>query len=264
MSRIARILILVLAGALLGACCTLRRSYPAPTSAALLAALDRRDAGLTSVRGKAKVDQFTPKGRIKVLVYVLATREGKLRFEAVSPFDTALATLVSDGKRFTSIDHQNHRRYVGEAKPCNIARVLGMALQPTEVARALFGGAPRQAHDTASVSFDRCLGAEVLTLRNAKEGTVQRIHLRRLPNDRYQVLQVSIQGRTGLLLELRYEDFRTIKGQLLPRVIKFRQGEKGSDMIIRYSKQEPNVDLPDAAFVLPDAGNLPEEEVNCP
>ena len=48
------------------------------------------------------------------------------------------------------------------------------------------------------------------------------------------------------------------------RVIKFRQGDKGSDMIIRYGKQEPNVTLPDSAFVLPDAGDLPEEEMNCP
>lgn len=263
MTRTAPALITVMAGLLLGSCCTLRRAYPAPTSAALLAALDRRDAGLFSIRGKAKVDQFTPKGRIKVLVYLLATREGKLRFEAVSPFDTPLATLVSDGTRFTSIDHQNHRRYVGEARPCNIARVLGMALQPTEVARALFGGAPRQAHDSASVRFDRCLGAEVLTLRNTREGTVQRIYLRRHPGDRYQVLRMSVHGRAGLMLDLRYEDFRTIKGQLLPRVIKFRQGAKGSDVIIRYGKQEPNVTLPDAAFVLPGTDSLPEEEMNC-
>jgi outer membrane lipoprotein-sorting protein len=248
----------------LSACCTQRRSYSLPTGKDLLSALDRSDASLSSVRGKAKVDQFTPKGRIKVLVYLLATREGKLRFEAVSPFDTPLATLTSDGVRFTSIDHQNHRLYTGEAKPCNIARVLGMALQPGEVARALIGGAPRIAHDSVAVAWDRCLGADVLVLRDGKQGLEQRIHLRRLAADRYQVLRVIVRGGAGIVLDLRYEEFRNVSGHLLPRVVKFKQPAQKSDVIIRFSRQAANVSLPDSAFVIQDRGGLTEEELTCP
>ena len=70
-------------GALLGAgCpCNKRRTYTAPTAKTLLSALAGHGGRVKTMRTKAKVDQWTKKGRIKVRVYILTTAAGKLRFE---------------------------------------------------------------------------------------------------------------------------------------------------------------------------------------
>ncbi|MFH2007302.1 MAG: DUF4292 domain-containing protein [bacterium] len=260
-----RIVILFLTTALLAGCpCTLRRSYTTPTGKDLLQTLAERDQRVRSMRAKVKVDQWTTKGRVKVRVYILTTAAGQLRFEAVSPFDTALVTLASDGAQFSSIDHKNNIYYSGPAKPCNIARVFGLALEPREVARALSGGAPVLRHDKVSLSWSKCKGAEVLKLEDQKQQLVQRIWMKR-ERGRYRVLQSTVHNAKGqLLFELKFEKFRRISGRMVPRVIKFRQPQRKADVIIRFAKQELNVSIPAEAFRLTAPPGIPERLLTCP
>lgn len=237
----------------------------APTSSALIQTLAGRGGQVKTLRAKAKVDQWTSKGRIKVRVYILSTAAGKLRFEAVSPFDTALVTLTSDGKKFASIDHKNHIFYSGPAKPCNIARVFGLALHPRDVGLALSGGAPVIVHDKKSVSWDKCSGAEVLRIEDTKKKLVQRIWIQREKSGAWRVLRSTVRGPKGkLMVELLFEKFRKIGGRMLPRVIKFKQTKPKADVIIRYHKQKINVSIPDHAFQLAAPPGLPERVLTCP
>lgn len=255
------VLVLMLAGCP----CNIRRTYTAPTPRALISALAGQGVQVKTMRTKAKVDQWSTKGRIKVQVYILSTADGKLRFEAVSPFDTALVTLTSDGKQFASIDHKNHVYYSGLAKPCNIARVFGLALHPKDVGLALSGGAPVIAHDKKSVSWDKCKGAEVLRVENSQKKLVQRIWIQREKSGAWRVLQSTVRdGKGKLMLELLFEKFRKVGGQMLPRVIKFRQSNPKADVIIRYHKQKINVTIPDHAFQLAAPPGIPERILTCP
>jgi hypothetical protein len=215
-----------------------------------------------TLRAKAKVDQFTRQGRIKVKVYMLATQAGQLRFEAVSPFDTALLTLTSTRGRFASIDHRSNVFYTGPAKPCNIARVFGLALEPSEVARALSGGAPLIAHREARVSWDRCQGTERLTLSGEK-GLTQRIWLRR-KDGMFLVVRSEVRDAKGkILLTLAFEQYRRQGARWVPEVIKFTQPARKSDVIIRYQKVELDVEIPEDAFRLSAPAGLPEQELDC-
>jgi len=230
-----------------------------------MSALGGRGGQVRTMRAKAKVDQWTQKGRLKVRVYILATAAGKLRFEAVSPFDTALVTLTSDGKNFASIDHKNNVFYSGPAKPCNIARVFGLALHPKAVGLALSGGAPLIPHDKKSVSWDRCRGAEVLRVEDTTKKHVQRVWIQREKSGTWRVLRSTVRDAKGkVMVELVFEKYRKVGGQMLPRVIKFRQAKPKADVIIRYHKQKINVTIPDHAFRLAPPPGLPERILDCP
>ncbi len=250
---------------LAGCPCTKRRTYTAPTSKVLLSALAGRGDQINTMRSKAKVDQWTRKGRIKVRVYILATASGKLRFEAVSPFDTALVTLTSDGTQFASIDHRNNIYYSGPAKPCNIARVFGLALDPKDVGLALSGGAPVIPHQKAAVSWDKCRGTEVLRVEDTKKKLVQRIWIQREKSGAWRVLRSTVRdGKGKLMVEMLFEKFRKVGKRILPRVIKFRQSKPKSDVIIRYHKQKINITIPDHAFQLKAPPGIPERILTCP
>jgi len=264
MSRLFLVLFftLALAGTWTG-CCTLRRHYPAPTAAQLQTVLSRPARPVQTLRAKAKVDQWTQKGRIKVRVFMLATAKGQLRFEAVSPFDTALVTMTSDGTSFASIDHKQNVFYSGPAKACNIARVFGLALEPRAVARALTGGAPLIPHTRRRVTWDKCKGAERLTL-SGKAGLTQRIWMRRRKGA-WQVLRSTVRNaKDKVVVELRFEGHRRMKGHWVPRVIRFKQPQRKADLIIRYDKLELDVKIPDSAYHLPVPSGLPERVLDCP
>lgn len=255
---------LTLALCLLGTsgCCTLRRSYPAPTAQTLVASLQTPSAPVRTLRARAKVDQWTPKGRIKVKVYLLATRGGNLRFEAVSPFDTPLLTLTAAGGRFASIDHKNNLYYSGPAKPCNIARVFGLALAPGDVANALSGGVPLIAHREKRVHWDRCQGAERLVL-SGEGGLTQQIWLER-KEGQYVVRRSEVtDAGKKVVLTLSFERHRKHGSRYVPEVIKFVQPSRKSDVIIRYQKVELDVEIPDEAFGLPAPAGLPERVLDC-
>ncbi len=250
---------------LAGCPCNKRRTYTAPTPGALVTALAGRGGQVKTMRARAKVDQWTRKGRIKVRVYILATASGKLRFEAVSPFDTALVTLTSDGKQFASIDHKNNVFYSGAAKPCNIARVFGLALEPKDVGLALSGGAPVIPHQKKSLSWDKCKGTEVLRVEDTTKKLVQHIWLQREQSGAWRVLRSTVRDSKGkVLVEMLFEKFRKVGGRMLPRVIKFRQPKTKSDVIIRYHKQKINLPIPDHAFRLTAPPGIPERILTCP
>jgi hypothetical protein len=248
---------------LLAGCCTHRRHYPPPTAARLTGVLKAGRGAPVSLRAEAKVDQWTKKGRIKLRVYMLAAPGGHLRFEAVSPFDTPLVTLTSDGTRFASIDHKHDVFYRGPAKACNIARVFGLALPPREVRRTLLGGTPVIPHRRATLRWDRCEGAEVLTL-SGRGGRTQRIWLRRKRSS-WQVLRSEVRNaKDQVLFELRFERFRRIEGRWVPRVIKVEQPRRKADLIIRYQKLELGVKIPPAAYQLRVPAGLPVRRLDCP
>lgn len=240
-----------------------RRNYPRPTTTALIKIVGSH-ARVGTMRAKAKADQWTPKGRIKLRVYLLSAPRGKLRFEAVSPFDTPLATLTSDGQRFASIDHKQHRYYSGPAKPCNIARVLGLELEPEAVRQVLVGGVPILAHDKASLSWDRCQGHEVLTLQSSQSGRTQIVRLRRRGAGDWRIQSSVVKQKGKVLVELFFKSYRRIQGLHLPRVIQIKQPPHKSDLIIRYAKQEINVEIPEDAFRIKPPAGLPEQVLDCP
>ena len=242
-------------------CLRTERPYGAPKAAELVAHLRSRAARVRTVRAETRMSHRTSQGKVKATVRLMAALGGKLRFDAVSPFDTPLATLVSDGTRFALVDAQKNRHYHGPASPCNIARLLQVALQPAEVLTVLAGGTPIIAHSSARVEWDGRAAAEVLTLQG--DDLVQTIRLDGTGR-RWDLLLSELRTRKGeLLLRIEPGDYRRVDSLRLPGRLQMSQPGNKAELDVVFRGEEVNLKLPSAAFELPGAEGMPSQLVEC-
>src|ERR1035437_6905258 len=67
------------------------------------------------VEGDAKIDHFSPQGRIRGEVIFFAVNPDRVRFDVVSPFGVMLYTLTSNGRSFAMNDLKNKEFLYGPA-----------------------------------------------------------------------------------------------------------------------------------------------------
>ncbi len=139
------------------------RKYPAPQGADLVAAVRARQAKVKSLRAKAVADHMQGKQRVKGDIDILLARPASLHFRAVDPSGAVASMLTSDGQQFALLDVQNNRFLVGDATPCNLARLAEIALDGASIIDLLTGGAPVPDGPVA-VAWDAKAGAEVVTI----------------------------------------------------------------------------------------------------
>jgi hypothetical protein len=251
--------LLVLRG---GSCVQIERPYKAPTAAQVVAAVTARGAQVRSTRAETRMSHRSGQGKIKATVRLMARRGGKLRFDAVTPFDTPLATLVSNGKQFGLLDAQKNRHYHGPASPCNIARLIGVVLNADDALTILGGSTPLIKHDKAELRWDERARAEVLTLRGPG-GVVQTVRLDGTDR-RWDLLGSVIKdGKGATVLSIKTGRFVKRGGLRVPSTIAVRQPKYKAELDVSFKKQELNLTLPAAAFELPAAGGLPSQRVEC-
>ncbi len=192
----------------LAACVRVAPPASAPPTAD--AALGRMHATLAcghSVQASAKVDHLGEGGRVRGDVLLFAARPARIRMDAVSPFGAALATLTSDGARFSLADLKGRRFFVGPATACNIARMTTVAVPGHVLVDLLRGEAPVLKHgpDGSTIRWS-VAGYWVLTLPGEHQAR-EEIHLAPYPSDwtrpwqaqRLRVLDVRVEQQ-GLLL----------------------------------------------------------------
>jgi len=244
-----------------GSCITLERPYKAPRAAEVIAALQARGKRVVSIRAETRMSHRSAQGKVKATVRLMARRGGKLRFDAVTPFDTPLATLVSDGKQFGLLDAQKNRHFHGPASPCNISRLIGVVLQADDVLTILGGSTPLIEHTKASLEWDSRASAEVLTLKGDRATQTVRLdgHERSWDLQRSEIKDDK--GAVVLLIEaggfVKRGDLR------VPTTLSVRQPKYKAELELTFKKQELNLTLPAAAFELPAAGGLSSQRVEC-
>ena len=228
------------------------RPYPAPTAETLLKSLQDRPDKLQSLRAEGRADEMGQGAeRVKVTVNVLVARGGKLRLEAESPLGGALATLTTDGAQFQLLDARNNRFLVGPAEPCNVARLVGVALEPEQVMSVLSGSAPIDG-TPATVSWDSSHGGrDVLELKTADGGS-EKIWLSNRVWDVAAAERKDAAGKT--LWKLEHEEFEDKSGFRLPKRTWIAQPSRKADVRIRWREQEPNVPPKDGVFHLEPGG----------
>jgi outer membrane lipoprotein-sorting protein len=263
MRRVLLVAAVLLWTAAFSGCCGYVRTYHAPVPGNLLSTVNRLNRKTRSLRAKAKADQFTSKGRVKLTVFLLVERPGKLRFEA-TVLDNTVAILTSDGSNFASIDFKKHVAYRGPASPCNIARIFRIPLSPEHVGVVMMGGVPVLRHDSVRVSWDKCTGAEVLTLKNTGSKLTQKIYLKRRKG-MWQITGSKIyDGRGRKLVSLKFKRFKRKGGRWVPHLIHFVMRKPYTDVLIRFDKLVVNIDIPQKAFTLEPPSKLPERWLTCP
>lgn len=264
MSRIIpRALLALLALTLLraGSCVRIERPYAAPSTAEVVAAIKARGARVRTLRAEARMSYRTDQGRVKATVRMMARQGGELRFDVVSPFDTPLATLVCGQGRFALVDSRKGRHFHGPASPCNLARLLQVALRAEDVLVVLSGGTPLIPHTSASLAWDERAGAEVLTLRSKNAQQLIRLDGR---DKRWRLLSSEIRDATGkLLLKIVPSAFRRHKEIEVPQQIAVEQPLTGASLRLEFERVELDIDLPKVAFERPGPSGLVSQYVTC-
>jgi outer membrane lipoprotein-sorting protein len=204
---------------------------PLPDADAVLGAATAKHAGLTSLSGTAKVDSFGPKGRVRGRLVVVAERSGRLRFEAMSPFEQPISTLVTDGKSFALYDIAKKRYYKGPATPENVSRLLPIRMHPQEIALLLLGSAPVIAHDSVELARERCKTSYRILLAK-RDGSAKQV----LTVDAQELrpLQSRVYANGDLLYEVRFENPSPMGGFPLPRRIRFLAPRDKVDILLLY------------------------------
>jgi outer membrane lipoprotein-sorting protein len=214
-----------------------------------------------SLRARGKADHFGPDGRVRGTVYFFVEADGRLRFEALTPLDTAAATLASDGTTFSLLDARERVYYTGPAEPCNIARLLRIPMAGRDVATILLGGTPLIAHTRARLDWDDD-GFYVLVLTGSDAGVRQRVEIA-ADRRRLDVLRSVVLDGDDVVWELELEDLTRVSGIPFPKKIHFVNPGEDADVLVQYQQIELNPSLPDDAWTIAPPEGMPQRRVTC-
>jgi hypothetical protein len=167
------------------ACCTTaaRPGSVFPDADAALGRMRATYACANGVQGEAKIDHFSPKGRVRGDLYLTAVIPDRVRFDVVS-FGTTLYALTSDGERFQMLDVKEKQFLHGPASACNLARLTQVPVPGQALVALLRGEAPVLVHQpsAATIAWDPG-GFYKIAIQSTREAT-EEIALEVNPADR--------------------------------------------------------------------------------
>jgi outer membrane lipoprotein-sorting protein len=220
----ARAGLLPCAALLLAGCFPTRPRVAFPDANSALDRMKASYACANGVRGEAKIDHFSPKGRVRGDVFLMAVVPDRVRFDVVA-FGTTLYTLTSDGERFQMLDVKEKQFLHGPASACNLARLTQVPVPGHALVALLRGEAPVLVHQPqdATIAWDGH-GFYRIAIASTREAT-EEIHLEVRPSDvdkpwaeqRVRVTDVVVTQRG---VELYHADMRNFEhvGTSGPRV----------------------------------------------
>jgi hypothetical protein len=149
------------------------------------AALDRMRATYAcanGVQGEAKIDHFSPKGRVRGDLYLLAVIPDRVRFDIVA-FGTTVYALTSDGERFQMLDVKEKQFLHGPASACNLARLTQVPVPGHALVALLRGEAPVLVHPPTDAAIAWDSGGFYRIAIASKHQAQQEIRLEVRPSD---------------------------------------------------------------------------------
>jgi hypothetical protein len=246
------------------------RPYPAPPSESLLAALRAHQAAVTSASARVRATSWLGGERVRATVNMLIVRDGHLRFEAEVSLQGTVAALATDGVTFALFDARRNELSRGPACPANVASLIRIPLAPADVAAVLLGDARLPAATTEgepTVAWDPSRGADTLVLRDPAGGDLHLFF--RGQGDGQGARDLVAVVRTGpdgaRLWQTAYEDFETVGGTRLPKLIRFaeRNGSFDDGVEIRFKDRTLNAPPPAGAFTLAPPPGAQVRDVGC-
>ena len=261
------------------------------------AALDRlhatQDCGM-GIQAGAKIDHFGSQGRVRGDLLMFAVWPANLRMDVIGPMNVGVvATLASDGKKFSLADLREKRFFFGPAKSCNIARLTTVPMPGHVLVSLLRGEAPVLKHQPAAATISWSSGGyyvvKIPSTRNAEE----ELHLAPHPSDfalpwqqqRMRLVDVEVRQEGYVLYHAALGDHRPatmakprvdpdgidaplpVSGPVctaeLPRKIEIEVPSKKADVQFRYEDVSWNPPLVEGLFEQQPQPGLQMERVDC-
>jgi outer membrane lipoprotein-sorting protein len=246
------------------------RPYPAPLAETLLAGLRAHQAAVTSASARVRATSWLGGERVRATVNMLMVRDGHLRFEAEVSLQGTVATLATDGNTFALYDARRNELSRGPACPANVASLVRIPLAPADVAAVLLGDARLPAaspEGETAVAWDPSRGADTLVLRDPAGGDLHLFFRGQGDGQGARDLVAVVRtGRDGARLwQTAYEDFETVGGVRLPKLIRFAESNGSFDdgVEIRFKDRTLNAPPPAGAFTLAPPPGAQVRDVGC-
>jgi len=264
-----------------------------PTADDALGRMHATYACVNGVQGVAKIDNRSPKGRIRGEMQVLAVNPDRVRFDVVSPFGVVLYTLTSNGDRFQMNDVEKKQFLFGPAIPCNLARLTQVPVPGHALVSLLRGEAPVLVHTAPQATIEWDSGGFYRLLLSSTNDASEQIHLEVKPEDwdkpwnqqRVRVTHVEVVQRGVDLYEVelgRHEPAHTAPAREdpdgidptvppsggacnaeLPRSIRMLVPNTEQDVIFQYKEAKYNPPIIHGAFKIAEPGGVRKIFVDC-
>lgn len=156
-----------------------------PDAKAILERLDAQSSCSRGVQGEAKV-AFRGEGRrLSVSLLFLAEAPDSLRFDATHSVAGTVATLTTNGERFSLASLEEKRFYEGPARSCNVERFTRVPAPPSVFVDLLRNRAPRIREKAAPTLLERSpfLGEFHYEVTLTGPTAVETVHLFVHPDD---------------------------------------------------------------------------------
>jgi hypothetical protein len=264
-----------------------------PTAEAALGRMRSSYACADGVQGTAKLDVFSPRGRVRGETYLLALLPERVRFDVVSAFGVTLYTLTSDGRDFKMLDLEQKQFLEGPAKPCNLARLTQIPVPGHALVSLLRGEAPVLVHAPGSGQIQWSDSGYYRVLLTGEHQAREEIRLRVHPDDwlkpygeqRVRVSRVLVSQAGRDLYEVELGEHRAVATASprldedglddpippsgpscdaeLPHRIRMRVPHTSDDVLLEYSEARWNPPLLDGSFTQPQPGGTKRVFVDC-
>lgn len=248
----------VLAACLLATSCrpaTLRPTLPTtlPSSARLLAALEERSAGVSSVRGFAQIAYESGEDNVGARHAVLARRPDHFRLEVLSPLG-ALAVIASDARELVVYARRESKIYRGPASAESVGAYAQVPVPVADVTAILLGmPPPREPAGEPAVSRDHQAGAFKLVIPIARGRQIVWFE----PDTLVPVASETPLADGGKL-RVAFGDYRAIGTWRFAHAVDMQAEPSGRAVRVRWVSPSLNTDITDTLFRIPPREGLEE------
>jgi hypothetical protein len=268
---------------------------PFPSAVAALARMKATYACERGVKGEARIDQFSDRGRLRGRVFLIGSRPDRLRFDVLSPppFNSIVTTLTADAGQFALTDLREHKFYEGPASACNIARLTEVPLEAHVLVSLLGGQAPLLVHRDGDLQMEWNGGGYYAIRIPSTRDAFEEVRLAPTPADfdkawsmqRVRVLDVRVVQKGIELYHASLEDHaaaNTAPARVdpdgleppippsgppctaeVPRKIQIEVGGGDQDVLFRYDDVKLNPPLPAGAFAQEPQPGVQVQSVQC-
>ncbi|MBI3071928.1 MAG: DUF4292 domain-containing protein [Deltaproteobacteria bacterium] len=230
----------------------------------LLADVRARTRSAKTLRALLRVDAYTSEGRFKVKEILLVERPARLHVATLSPMDSPLSVLVSNGDRFALYDQKEQKFFKGPATPKNIAKLLPVWLSGDEVVGLGFGEPPWGGcfvKGAARLFVDRDKGQYRIECPAPTARSWQRDVYGVDPRSLAVVETERLNADGSVSHRIRFSDHAKVGDLLLPRRIQYENKSKDVDILIKVVETELNEKFEAGTFELEAPRGVPTIEV---
>lgn len=237
------------------------RPYPPPEPSVVLDALKQRSGKLRSLSVEARAEESGPgHARVRVKVSAWVEKPDRMRIEIEGPLGMGAATLVTADGRFSLLDARAGRLFTGEARGCNVARLVQVELDPRQAIAVLSGDVPLE-EGAPSLAWDAHDGGRELLTLKLPDGE-ERVWLDGREHT-WDPVKAERWRDGKLAWRVTHSGFADLNGRRMPAHTSVRDARRNAEIRLDWRDRELDPTLREEGFRLAPGPGVVAEAVGC-